>query len=79
MISMAQNYLGCSKTQLALALNRDPAKVVPDSGNPKLDMVMGLSDVLDWPAGDVAEALWIDPVEEAADNEPLPTHSCLPS
>lgn len=75
MIELAQSYLGCSKTQLALALNRDPAKVVPDSGNPKLDLVMGLSDVLDWPAGDVAEALWIDPLQEALGQEPLPQES----
>jgi len=70
MIDLAQTYLGCSKNQLAATLNRDPAKIVPDSGNPKLDMVMGISDVLDWPAGDVAEALWIDPVtDEPTDSE----------
>ncbi|MBX3356582.1 MAG: hypothetical protein KF724_12870 [Phycisphaeraceae bacterium] len=72
MVELAQSYLGCSKAQLALTLNRDPAKVVPDSGNPKLDMVMGLSDVLDWPAGDVAEALWLDPVDDATEQEPVP-------
>ncbi|MBX3356580.1 MAG: hypothetical protein KF724_12860 [Phycisphaeraceae bacterium] len=72
MVELAQSYLGCSKAQLALTLNRDPAKVVPDSGNPKLDMVMGLSDVLDWPAGDVAEALWLDPIDDATEQEPVP-------
>lgn len=71
MIDLAQAYLGCSKAQLAAALNRDPAKVAPDSGNPKLDMVMGLSDVLDWPAGDVAEALWFDPVAETESDSEL--------
>jgi len=75
MIDLAQTYLGCSKAQLAAVLNRDPAKVAPDSGNPKLDMVMGLSDVLDWPAGDVAEALWRDPVGDEVDGTPLPDKS----
>jgi len=75
MIEMAQTYVGCSKTQLALTLNRDPAKVVPESGNPKLDMVFGLSDVLEWPAGDVAEALWCDPVADVDDEMPLPDKS----
>lgn len=75
MIDMAQAYLGCSKAHLAVALKRDPAKVAPDSGNPKLDLVMGISELLDWSVGDVAEALWRDPVEEALDKEPLPEKS----
>ncbi|MBX3356746.1 MAG: hypothetical protein KF724_13715 [Phycisphaeraceae bacterium] len=71
MIDMAQVYLGCSKAQVALSLNRDPAKVAPDSGNPKLDLVVGMSQLLDWSVGDVAEALWIDPVEEEVAEEDL--------
>ncbi len=58
MVDLAQVYRGCSKSELASMLDRDPAKIVPDSGNPKLDLVFNLADILDWPVGDVAEALW---------------------
>jgi hypothetical protein len=59
-IDLARVYRGWSKTQLAEALGRDPSKLIPDSGNPKLDLVVALANVLDWPVGDVAEAVWID-------------------
>lgn len=75
LIEMAQSYSGWTKSQLAAALNRDPAKVAPDSGNPKLDLVVRLADILDWTIGDVAEALWLDPVKHKPDEEPLPDKS----
>ena len=59
-IDLARVYRGWSKTQLAEALGRDPSKLIPESGNPKLDLVVALADVLDWPVGDIAESVWID-------------------
>lgn len=57
-VSLAQAYRGWSKTQTAERLGREVAKVVPESGNPKLDLVVAIADALDWPVGDVAETLW---------------------
>lgn len=57
-VSLAQAYRGWSKTQTAERLGREVAKVVPESGNPKLDLVVAIADALEWPVGDVAEALW---------------------
>ena len=39
-VSLAQAYRGWSKTQTAERLGREVAKVVPESGNPKLDLVV---------------------------------------
>ncbi len=58
LLNLAQTYKGCSRKQLAKALGRDPTKLVPKLGVPKLDLVVELADVLDWPVGEVATFLW---------------------
>jgi len=58
MVEVARVYRSCSKNELAAALDRDPAKIVPDSGNPKLDLVFSLANVLNWSVADVADAIW---------------------
>jgi hypothetical protein len=60
LLELAGVYRGWTRKQLAAALDRDATKVVPESGNPKLDLVVALSDLLDWPVGDVVNALWGD-------------------
>jgi len=57
-VDLARVYRGWSRTELSKVLGRDPSKIVPDSGNPKLDLIVGLADVLDWSVGDVAESVW---------------------
>ncbi|MDG2054330.1 MAG: hypothetical protein P8J86_06450 [Phycisphaerales bacterium] len=58
LLDLAQAYKGWTRKELAKALGRDPANLVPASGNPKLDYVVDLAEVLDWPIGDVAEVLF---------------------
>ena len=57
-LELAQAYQGCSRKDLARILGRDRTKLVPASGVPKLDMVIDLSRVLEWPVGDIAGYLW---------------------
>lgn len=49
MIELLQSYRGWSQKEVAEALERNVHALVPDSGNPKLDLVEKLSEVLDWP------------------------------
>ena len=58
LLNLAQVYRGITRAQLAGRLGRHPTKLVPDSGIPKLDMVVQLSAALDWPVGDVVTSLW---------------------
>ncbi len=58
LLELAQAYQGYSRKELARILGRDRTKLVPASGVPKLDMVIDLCRVLDWPVGDVAGFLW---------------------
>lgn len=58
MFELARIARGWNRTQLAQALGRDPSRMVPPSGNPKLDVVVKLARVLEWPVGDVVEALY---------------------
>jgi hypothetical protein len=58
LLELAQAYKGWSRKELARALGRDPTKLVPGTGIPKLDFVVELAGVLDWPVGDVAGFLW---------------------
>ena len=53
LLGLAQNYRGWTLKQLAEALGRDPANLVPSSGVPKIDLVMRLAEVLDWQVQDV--------------------------
>jgi hypothetical protein len=58
LVELAQVYRNWSRRELAHALGRDATKLIPTSGNPKLDLVIELADVLDWSVGDVTECLW---------------------
>ncbi len=65
LLDLARVAKGWSKAELARALKRDPTKLYGDSGNPKLDFVVALSNVLEWPVDDVVESLWGDDPEQA--------------
>ncbi|HMN97469.1 MAG TPA: hypothetical protein PKC43_13560 [Phycisphaerales bacterium] len=53
-LTLAQVYRGWTLRSLAESLGRDPHKLVPESGIPKLDLVMRLAETLDWSIDDVA-------------------------
>ena len=57
LLDLAQVYRGWTRKELAGVLGRDPTKLVPGSGNPKLDLVVQLAEALDWNIGDVTECL----------------------
>ena len=59
-VDLARVYRGWTRSELSKALGRDPTKLVPESGNPKLDLLVGLAEALDWHVGDVAESVWKD-------------------
>lgn len=58
LLDLAGTYRGLTRRQLADALGRDQTKLSPPSGNPKLDYLVRLAEILDWNVGDVAEAIW---------------------
>lgn len=58
LLDLARVAKGWSRAELARALGRDPTKLYLDSGNPKLDFVVSLAEVLEWPVGEVVGALW---------------------
>ena len=66
-VDLARVYRGWTRGELSKALGRDPSKLVPDSGNPKLDLLVGLAEALDWQVGDIAESVWLD--SERASND----------
>ena len=79
-VDLARVYRGWNKSELSQALGRDPTKLIPQSGNPKLDLVVGLAEALDWSVGDVAESVWRNNTEcdrelAALDFEQLNTRS----
>ncbi len=67
LLGLAGTYKGLNRRQLAEALGRDQTKLTPPSGNPKLDYLMRLAEILDWQVGDVAEAIWDEIGAEAWD------------
>ncbi len=58
LLELARVSRGWSRARLARSLGRDPTKLLPDSANPKLDYVVRLADVLEWPVGEVVDAIW---------------------
>jgi len=65
-IRMAGIYRNCDLKTLAKSLKRDPTRLIPDSGNPKLDLVFGLARLLDWPVSEVIRGLHPAPRESTA-------------
>jgi len=61
-LDLARMYRGWTRQEVAAALGREASKLVPESGNPKLDLVVGLAKLLEWQVGEVAECLWGEPV-----------------
>ena len=54
LLELAGVYRDFNRKELAHALRRDGSKLVPSTGNPKLDYLVSLAEVLDWPVGEVA-------------------------
>jgi len=61
---LAKAYRGINQEQLAQQLGRHPDRLAPNNGNPKLDYLLALSRVLDWPV-----SLIISFIEEEAPDE----------
>ncbi|MFM1823690.1 MAG: hypothetical protein RI967_1956 [Planctomycetota bacterium] len=57
LVELARIYLGWTPGELAAALGREPTRVAPETGNPKLDLVQRLADALDWEPGDLVACL----------------------
>ena len=57
-IDLAKVYRGWSRNEVSRALGRDAGKLLPESGNPKLDLVVGLANALDWSVGDIVDGVW---------------------
>lgn len=70
LLDLAQTYRGWTRKELARALRRDPTKLIPGSGIPKLDLVIDLAGVLDWSVEDVVTLLWEQPDEDAPPGAP---------
>lgn len=57
LVELARVYRGFSRNELARALGRDATRLVPETANPKLDLLVGLSNALDWSIDDVVSYL----------------------
>ncbi|MHC4833099.1 MAG: hypothetical protein ACYTFH_04230 [Planctomycetota bacterium] len=66
LLDLARITNGWSRQSLAQRLGRDPTKLVPASGNPKLDLVVAIAGALGWDPGDVVGDLWATPGEEVS-------------
>ncbi|MBT8208541.1 MAG: hypothetical protein KJO18_09725 [Acidimicrobiia bacterium] len=49
LLDLAQSFRGWNRKQLADFIGRDPRNLIPNSGIPKLDLVIRLGHVLEWP------------------------------
>ena len=56
-IDLARIYRNCGVKELADLVRRDKTRLVPETGNPKIDLVASLAEVLEWPIQDVVNAI----------------------
>lgn len=59
--ALARTYRNWTVKELAHALGRQPGRLVPESGMPKIDLVVGLAKALDWPVEAVVDHLMKPP------------------
>ncbi len=71
LLDLAKTYRGWSQRELANALDRDPHNLVPGGGIPRLDMVLRLSETLDWPI----ETLIADLCAQTPESQPAPNET----
>lgn len=64
--ALARTYRNWSVKELAIALGRQPGRLIPDSGMPKIDVVVGLAKALDWPIEAVVDHLMKPSARHAA-------------
>lgn len=57
LLNLARVARGWNRAELARALGRDPTKLLPESANPKMDYLVHLAEALEWPVGDVVDAI----------------------
>ncbi|MDI9403393.1 MAG: hypothetical protein QM516_05925 [Limnohabitans sp.] len=62
--ALARTYRSWSVKELAHALGRQPGRLIPESGMPKIDLVVALAKALDWPVEAVVEHL-VKPASDA--------------
>ncbi len=60
LVQLCLLHRGWSRRRLARELGRDPVRLTPASGLPKLDVLIGLATTLEWPVDLVAEFLWME-------------------
>src|SRR5262249_50258731 len=70
LVELAGTYRGLSRKKLAEWLGRDPTKLSPETGNPKLDYLVRLAEVLDWSVGDIAQVIWEEPPARCEEGAP---------
>lgn len=58
LIDFARAYRGWNRVRTAKALGRDSTKLYPNTDNPKIDLLIGLANVLEWSIDDVVEYIW---------------------
>lgn len=66
LLDLVRAMRGWSRGELSAALGRDPTKLVPASGNPKIDLVVRLAEAIEWSPGELLEA-----IEHKAPAEPI--------
>ncbi|HMN97618.1 MAG TPA: hypothetical protein PKC43_07305 [Phycisphaerales bacterium] len=71
LLRLARFYRGWPQKEIAAHLDRHVHNLVPDSGVPKVDLVVGIADLLDWPVEVVIDALHARP--ERGDSRPSQT------
>ncbi len=70
LIALARTYRGWSNKDLARELGRDAHHLVPNSGVPKLDIVLALAEALDWTVQDVVDDLCGNAPDDSGDAPP---------
>lgn len=70
MLRLAKFYRGWTAKDLAGELDRHVHNLVPGSGVPKIDLVVGISDLLDWPVEVVIDDLYERSSASAAHPDP---------
>ena len=68
---LAKAYRGINQEQLARRLGRHPDRLVPGNGNPKLDYLLALSCVLDWPISLIVTFIGVEAPDETPHAAPM--------
>ena len=75
LFELARSYRNLTLSELAARMDRSPSNILRQGDNPKLDLIIGLANCLDWTIDEVTRFIWSGKSTAKIDHQGTPASS----